>query len=205
MIYFFLSLFAWSLIPPGPMRTAPAATPAHADSAWVLDKRHSQIQFQVPRLGFSKVTGRFNTFEMSVRLDAADVTTLQVEARVEVASVDTGIDRRDEHLRSDDFFDAASHPYILFVSTAVMPRDDGTFDLVGDLTLRGVTRAVTFRTTPLGTTVWNDQRRLAFEATAIIDRTVYGVSWSRVTDRGGLIIGNEVTIQLSIEIGEEGA
>lgn len=172
------------------------------ETGWVLDKRHSQVQFQVPRLGFSTVTGRFDAFDIDVKLQPEDLTSLQVSAQVEVASVDTGIERRDDHLRSDDFFAAETYPYMTFVSTAMRAIGEDMYELTGDLTIRGVTQPVVFHTKLLGSTIWNDTQRLAFQATATIDRTVYGVSWSRVTDRGGLIIGNEVTIQLSMEIGE---
>ncbi|GAB5520029.1 MAG: YceI family protein [Rhodothermales bacterium] len=173
-----------------------------ADSSWVLDLRHSQVQFQVPRLGFSQVTGRFDTFSMKVEMEEDDLSTMSVSAEIDVNSIDTGIERRDTHLRSDDFFDAEQHPVITFQSTAIQLHEPGHFEIIGALTMRGVTREVRFATQVLGETVWNGKKRMAFQATTTLDRTDYGVSWSRVTDRGGIIIGNDVTVVLSIELGE---
>lgn len=187
------------------MLTMDESAPVDADSTWALDTRHSQIQFQVPRLGFSTVTGRFDAFEMDVELDRSDLSSLRVSATVDVASVNTGIERRDNHLRSADFFNAETHPTIEFASTDVVLTGDESLDITGELTLRGVTRTVTFHAVLLGSTVWNDKLRMAFSAEATIDRLDFGVSWSRVTDRGGIIIGNDVTIILSIEIGEREA
>jgi len=172
------------------------------DSAWVFDKRHSQVQFHVPRLGFSRVTGRFNTVDMDIRLNPDDLASLQVSATIDVASIDTGIERRDTHLRSADFFDVESHPHITFVSTGIEVVDEEQFKIIGRLTMRGVTKDVTFHATRLGSTFWGDKQRLAFSVEATLDRMDYGVSWSELTDRGGIIIGNEVTMVLSIEIGE---
>ncbi|MFO7609491.1 MAG: YceI family protein [Candidatus Krumholzibacteriia bacterium] len=176
-----------------------AALPAAA-ADWNLDASHSHVGFKVRHMAISKVKGSFGEFSATVAGEPGKPGTFNVEAAVELASVDTGNEKRDEHLRSADFFDVAQHPTMTFRSTGVtMDGDEGR--LAGELTLNGVTKPVTFDLEYAGqvTDPWGNVR-MGFAAEATIDRRDFGLTWSKALEAGGLVVDNDVEIELEIEV-----
>jgi len=176
-----------------------AAAPARA-ATYSIDTAHSQVQFRVKHLGISTVAGRFGKFSGSFDLDPSDPGTLAVSAKVDVASIDTGEPKRDEHLRSETFFDVAKFPEIAFKSTSVEALAENKLKITGDLTLHGVTRAVVLEA-EIGGAIkdpWGVPRA-AISAKTTIQRQDFGLTWNKVLDSGGLMIGNAVQVILDVE------
>lgn len=168
-------------------------------TSWTVDQAHSQVKFKVRHLGFANVEGRFKNFELVVQMNPADLKSLRATAKVDVKSIDTGIERRDDHLRSDDFFDAAGHPEITFVSTGVKDVNNKSFKLLGNLTIRGTTKPVVFDAEMLGTTVVRGKKVAGFTASTTINRFDYGLKWNSLTEAGGLVVGEDVKITIDLE------
>jgi polyisoprenoid-binding protein YceI len=165
-----------------------------------VDPSHSQVQFSVRHLGFSKVRGRFGAFDAVLGMAPGDLSTIEAEATVQIDSVDTRDEKRDAHLRSGDFFDAENHPELIFKSTGVRNVSGDQFDLAGDLTIRGTTHPVVLKATYLGeaTDPWGGER-VAFDAKTKINRKDYGLNWNTVLETGGVLVGEEVEISLEIQ------
>jgi polyisoprenoid-binding protein YceI len=166
---------------------------------WKLDPTHSEIAFSVRHLAISKVKGTFEQFDVTVTApeNPSDAT---IEATIDIASVNTRQPQRDQHLRTSDFFAADEHPQMTFVSTAFHPDEDGTFVLDGDLTLRGVTKAVSLKGDFGGiTTDGYGQTKAGVEATTKINRHDYGVSWNAALEAGGVTLGDDVTISFDLQ------
>ena len=170
-------------------------------ATYQLDADHSSIQFKIRHLTVSNVTGTFNKFKGTAAVEGEDLATLKVEVAIDAASVDTGHEKRDEHLRNADFLDVAKYPTISFVSKKVIKGDPGKLKVIGDLTLHGVTREITVDLegpTPEIKDPWGNFRRGA-TGTVKIDRRDFGITWNKALDTGGLVVGNEVGIQVDIE------
>jgi len=182
---------------PSPVDDAPAAPDI---VTWNLDGAHSEVTFSVTHLTISTVTGKFHDFAADIQMDPNDISTLQTSATVQVASVDTENERRDDHLRSADFFDAETHPEMRFASTGVSDVNSTQFTLNGDLTIKGTTRPVSFDAEMRGPVVGpQGNPRAAFTATTTISRQDFGLTWNRLTEAGGVIVGDEVTITLNVQ------
>lgn len=178
---------------------AQAAEPADR-TEWTIDASHTSVGFTVPHMVVSEVDGQFREFSGKVLLDEKDPTKSSVELTVQVASIDTGNADRDKHLRTSDFFDAENHPTITFKSTKITRAGKG-YKITGDMTIRGVTKRVVLDAT-LSDAVqnpWGKQVRGA-KLTATINRADFGVSWNKALDKGGIAVGNEVTIVVKAEI-----
>ena len=192
------SAFALLLLP---VQGSPSPAPAVADTTpmvWQIDAGHSDISFRI-RHFMSRVRGTFKQWEGSITGDSTDWTRGSVTVAIQTGSIDTGHERRDNDLRSDNFFDAANHPTITFKSTRV-DVDGPDLRITGDLTIRGVTRPVVLTGRFLGSTASGQGRvRVGFEATTKIDRTAFGVTWNRALEGGGVMLGDEVEIELAIE------
>jgi len=181
------------------------AVPAvHAASAtYTIDKSHSEVSFKV-RHFFTKVPGRFNDFAGTITYDDKNLATSAVDVTIQTASIFTNNDRRDNHLRSDDFFAADKFPTITFKSTKITPGDGGKFKIAGDLTMRGVTKPVTLDAEALGmgavTAGGNSMgTRAGFTAATTINRKDWGVSWNKVLDNGSTMLDDNVAIELNVE------
>lgn len=173
-------------------------------SVYTVDKSHSRIAFQVRHLGISKVTGVFGEYDVDLRLDPSDISTMEASANVEIASIDTGVEKRDGHLKSADFFSAESFPQMTFKSTAVRPTSDQTFELVGDLTIRDVTREIVLSGELVGPVVGPmGGTRVAFDARGTISRSEFGLTWNKLTEAGGIIVADEVDIILDLQAVKE--
>lgn len=178
---------------------ASLAAPALAGT-YALDTAHTDVLFTVKHLGINDVTGRFQTFEGAFEFDPATQTLKGMHAEIQTASVNTSNEKRDGHLKSDDFFNVDQFPVMRFVSTAVAPAGAGRFRVTGDLTIRDRTRPVTLDVTLRGTVKdpWGNDRA-AFTATGTINRQDFGVRWSKPIETGGLVVSNDVQVQISAE------
>jgi len=168
---------------------------------WQIDPAHSAARFSVRHLMISNVRGEFTKMSGSAFINPADRTNSTVEVTIEAASVNTSEPQRDEHLRSADFFDVANHPKISFQSKQVASLGAENFKLTGDLTIRGVTKEVTFEIEGPTASVkdpWGNTR-VGVSATAKINRKDFGLTWNAALETGGILVGEEVTITLDLE------
>lgn len=192
-----------SLLLPLALAAAPAPAPAADAVTWRIDTTHSELSFRVRHL-VSRVRGSFGEWGGTIVADPANLSGGSVSVQIQTGSIDTNNERRDNHLRSADFFDAASHPTISFRSTAVQARGRD-ITVRGDLTLRGVTRAVVLEGRMLEVGGLPGRRRIGFEASTTINRLDYGVAWNRAAEGGGVVLGDEVEITLAVEAVEQPA
>jgi polyisoprenoid-binding protein YceI len=184
--------------------TVPAPVPGAlaGGSSWQIDPAHSHVEFAVRHLMISSVKGAFGDVQGTVWMDESDARTVLVDVTIQVASIDTRQEQRDAHLRSVDFFDAAHFPTIAFNSrTMEGGHIDGEFRLVGDLTIRGVTREVVLYVSAEGrlTDPWGAERA-GFSAHGKIDRTDFGLTWNQALETGGVLVSNEVKISVEVEL-----
>lgn len=167
---------------------------------YTIDPSHSRLGFTVRHMGFSKVRGSFEQFEGTVHLDPEDLSTLEAEGTIRADSITTSDEKRDAHLRSEDFLDVENHPTITFTSRDVKDVDGDTFTLVGDFTLRGVTRTIELEAEFLGAgrdPFGND--KIALEARATINRKNYGLNWNAALEAGGVLVSEKVDLELEIQ------
>lgn len=165
-----------------------------------IDPDHSQVIFKVKHMGISTVSGRFDLMEGSYTFDDTDIGNSSVETTIQTASVNTNKQKRDDHLRSPDFLNVDKYPTITFKSKEVKKGSGDGFTIVGDLTINGVTKQVELdaeyggkAVDPMG------NQRTAFTAVTKIDRKDYGITWNKTLDTGGLVVGDDVKIELNIE------
>ncbi len=165
-----------------------------------FDAEHTNVGFKVSHLVFSKVSGRFNKFEGAIVLDPADLTKGSVNVTIDAASIDTNEPARDKHLRSDAFFDVETYPKISFQSTRVRKVGDRKLQIDGNLTLHGTRKPVTLDVDVLGFGPDGyGAYRAGFEARTRINRQDFDVSWNDIVEGGGLMVGDDVDIFLSVE------
>lgn len=187
-----------------PVFVAVALTLLGAGLSWAaeytIDPDHSKVLFKIRHLGISTVTGRFDKFSGAFAFDPKNIQASKVTATVEATSIDTDVAKRDEHLRSADFFDVEKFPQITFVSKEIRDAQGGKFKVAGDLTIHGVTKPVTLDVELVGTVKdpWGNERA-GFSATATINRKDFGLTWNKALETGGLLVGEEVWISLEIE------
>jgi polyisoprenoid-binding protein YceI len=175
------------------------ASPALAADTYQFDKSHTTVGFQVRHI-FTMLGGKFQDFSGTIKVDKAKPESSSVEFTIQVASISTNDPKRDEHLKSPDFFDAATHPTITFRSTAVKPAGSNVYQVTGDFTMRGVTKSITIPVTFLGEgkDPWGNEK-MGFETSTTLDRKDYGINWNKTLDQGGVLVGDEVKVQVSIE------
>lgn len=175
------------------------AVPALA-AQYEIDTAHSAISFKIKHLGISNVKGTFDDFTGTFNFDPSAPANGSVEAVIQVASISTGNEKRDEHLRAADFFDAAQFPTITFKSTGLAMTSATEGVLSGDLTMHGVTKPVSLALVFNGAIKdpWGNDKA-GFSATGTLDRTAFGLSYGKVMEGGGLMIGNDVEFALEIE------
>lgn len=171
-----------------------------AKANWSVDASHSAIEFVVKHMMIANVRGSFQSFEASVTADHEDLTTAEIDFSVDVASIATRDDGRDNHLRSADFFDVENHPKLTFKSTGATKTSDNEYDLTGDITIRGVTKPITFHVTYEGggKDPWGGERA-GFSAKGSLNRKDFGLNWNAALETGGFLVGDQVKISLEIE------
>lgn len=168
---------------------------------WIIDASHSTVTFSVRHMMISKVRGRFSRFDGTVNFDEQNPANSAVHVTIDATSIDTRDERRDGHLMSPDFLDVANYPAITFISKRVEAIDDSHGRIIGDLTIRGVTREVALEVeyngqskSPWGTI------SAGFSASTKINRKDWGLTWNVALETGGVLVGDEVTIEIEIEI-----
>jgi polyisoprenoid-binding protein YceI len=189
------------LAPPAAEPGMPTQTPSA--TTWRIDAAHSELTFRVRHL-VSRVQGTFGSWGGSIVADPASLAGGSVTVEIQTSSIDTNNERRDNHLRSADFFDAANHPTITFRSTGVVARGR-ELTLNGQLTMRGVTRPVALTGRMLEVGGAPGRRRIGFEASTTVNRLDFGVAWNRAAEGGGVVLGDEVQITLAVEAVEQPA
>lgn len=167
--------------------------------AWVIDTAHTHVGFSVKHMMISTVRGSFKSFSGTFALDAADFTKSKFEGEVEVASIDTNNADRDNHLRTNDFFDAENHPKITFKSTGIEKKGDD-YLVRGDLSIRGVTKPVEFNVEFSGVTKSPWGKTVAgLSATTTVNRKDFGVNFNALLETGGMVVGDKVKIEIEAE------
>jgi polyisoprenoid-binding protein YceI len=177
------------------------ASSARADvTEYIIDPDHSQVIFKVKHMGISTVTGRFDEFEGTYAFDEEDLSKSNVETVIRTASINTNKTKRDDHLKSPDFLDVEKNPTIIFKSKEIRNADGEDFEIVGDLTINGVTKEVVLDAEYGGSAKdpWGKERS-AFTAETTIDRKDYGITWNKTLDAGGVVVGDDVKIVLEVE------
>lgn len=172
-------------------------------TTWTIDPAHTQVGFTVKHMMITKVRGRFTGVSGQIQLDEQDPTRSVVEVDIETSSIDTRQEDRDKHLRSGDFFDVESHPSMKFRSKRVEGSSlepGSSFQITGDLTIRGVTEEVTLDAEygGIGGDPWGGQR-IAFSATGTVDRRKFGLEWNQALEAGGVLVGNDVRLELDVQ------
>jgi len=179
------------------------AMPASAQTAadtWTIDSNHTSAQFAVRHMLVSTVRGKLGKVSGTIKWDGKNVNTIQTDITIDVAGLDTGVEARDNDLRSDNFFNAATYPTIVFRSKKVIPGGNGQFKLVGDLTIRGTTREVTLDVEgPSPAQKTGNDYRTGASATGAINRRDFGLLYNRLLETGGAVVGDEVKITIDLE------
>lgn len=169
-------------------------------ATWKIDPTHSEVKFKVKHLVISTVTGHFNEFKATIDASKEDFSDAAISFSADVNSVDTKNAQRDGHLKSPDFFDAASYPELTFKSRDVTRTSPSDYIVTGDLTIRGNTREVTLNATYNGTVKgFGGVDVTGFEITGKINRQEYGLTWSALTEAGGVVVGDEVKLEIFAE------
>lgn len=170
-------------------------------STWSIDPAHSAAEFKVRHMMISNVKGHFTKITGSLTLNEADVTKSGVEAAIEAASLNTREPQRDTHLKSADFFDVEKFPTLSFKTTRITRNKDGELQVTGDLTIRGVTRSVVFeveRPSEPAQDPWGNVR-IGLSGTTKINRKDFGLTWNAALETGGVLVGDDVTINLDVQ------
>jgi polyisoprenoid-binding protein YceI len=167
---------------------------------WNLDTMHSDVQFKVKHLVISTVTGNFGKFNSEVETDGDDFSTAKIHFSIDVNSISTGSEHRDNHLKSAEFFDSANHPTIDFISSAVKRSGENNFQIEGDLTLHGVTKPVIFEA-EFGGTMKDPYGnfKAGFEVSGKINRKDFGLNWNALTEAGGVVVSEEVKLLANVQ------
>ncbi len=167
---------------------------------WNIDQTHSEVQFKVKHLVISTVTGAFKNFNGHLETDGQDFDQAEASFRLDVASIDTNVPDRDAHLKSDDFFSAEKYPEIKFTGKLIKVAEDN-YKLSGPLRIRDISKEVALDVTYGGSMVDGyGQTKAGFEITGIINRKEFGLQWNMVTEAGGVVVGDEIKLQLNIQV-----
>jgi polyisoprenoid-binding protein YceI len=176
-----------------------------ATKKWVVDPMHSEIHFKVKHLMITNVTGSFDKFDISVETENEDFMNSKINFSADIDSISTGNEQRDAHLKGEDFFDAVNHPKITFTATKYESVDnDGSYELYGDLTIKGITQHVKLDVEfggvvkdPYGNT------KAGFSINGKIKRKDFGLTWNVVTEAGGIAVSDEVRIMCEVQLIEQ--
>jgi polyisoprenoid-binding protein YceI len=173
-------------------------------ATWIIDPAHSEIGFKIKHLVISTVSGKFTSFEGKLEGEPDDLTKAKISFSADIDSISTANEQRDGHLKSADFFDAANHPKITFYSTSIAKKDEDTYKVTGDLTIKGISKPITLNIEFGG--IQNNlygQTVSGFEITGKINRQDYGLTWSAVTEAGGVVVSDDVKLAINAELVKE--
>jgi len=170
-------------------------------SKWIIDTNHSEVGFKVRHLVISTVSGKFTAFEGTVESSKDDFSDAKISFSTDIESIHTGNEQRDGHLKSADFFDAANHPKLIFVSTSVTKKDGAEFIVKGDLSIRGTTKPIELKAEFGGSQKDFYGNTIAgFEINGKINRQDFGLTWSAVTETGGIVVSDDVKLHINAEL-----
>ncbi|HEX5070271.1 MAG TPA: YceI family protein [Vicinamibacterales bacterium] len=171
-----------------------------ATTRWEIDSSHSSVHFSVRHLVIAKVRGTFERWSGTVQVPGDDFSKATVSVTIDASSIDTGVEQRDAHLKSPDFFDVAQFPELRFVGRRVQPRGGPDLDIIGDLTIKGITREVVLHAEQNGQAKdpWGNLRA-AFTVRASIDRRDFGLTWNQVLETGGVMVGDRIEIEAEVQ------
>ena len=176
-----------------------------ATKNWVIDPSHSEIQFKIKHLMITNVTGSFNIFQVSVQTEEEDFMKAKVSFTADVGSISTGNEQRDGHLKSAEFFDAATYPQVKFAATKYENVDnDGSYELYGDLTIRDITKNIKLDV-EFGGVVKDGygNTKAGFSINGKINRKDFGLTWSAITEAGGIVVSDDVKIACEVQLIEQ--
>jgi len=180
--------------------TTSTSTPT-STVTWNIDPAHSAAEFKVKHMMISNVKGSFNGISGTLIEDTADPTRSQIDATIDIGTLNTGDAQRDTHLKSADFFHHEQHPHMTFKSTKVEKKGEGEYAVTGDLTMHGITRPVTFAVegpSAPGKDPWGNTR-IGLSATTKIHRKDFGLTWNAALETGGILVGDDVQISLDVQ------
>jgi polyisoprenoid-binding protein YceI len=171
---------------------------------WKIDSVHSEVKFKVKHLVVSTVTGQFKKFDANIETNSDDFENAKITFEADVNSIDTREPQRDTHLKSADFFDAANHPKLLFVSKSFKKKSGSSYELTGEITIRGITKEIKLDVEYNGTIKGMDGNAVAgFEISGRLNRMDFGLKWNALTEAGGIVVSNEVKLEISLELHKE--
>jgi polyisoprenoid-binding protein YceI len=172
---------------------------------WNIDAEHSNIQFKVRHLMVSNVKGVFGKVQGVITIDDKDITRSSANVSIDTASINTGVAKRDDHLRSADFFDVSKYPTMTYTSKKVVTMGAGKLKMVGDLTIHGITREAAFDVEGPSQEIKDPQGKMrrGASATTMINRKDFGLTWNKALETGGVVVGDEVTITIEVEMIKE--
>ncbi len=174
--------------------------PLQGVTKWTVDKPHSFVKFSVSHMVVSEAEGTFKVFDGTVEHTKADLSDAKINFSIDVNSINTENENRDKHLKSDDFFNAEKFPTMKFESTSLQPLGNNKYKLTGNLTIRDITKPVTFDVTYGGTITSQGKTKAGFKATTTLNRFDYNLKWSAATETGGMVVGKEVEVSLKLEL-----
>ena len=167
---------------------------------WKIDPAHSEINFKVKHLVVSTVRGHFKNFDATIEAEKDDFSDAKIKFEADIKSIETSNDQRNNHLKSPDFFDAEKYPNMTFISKSVKKISENEYKVKGDLTIRGVTKEITLDVNYNGTVEGlNNSIVAGFEVTGKLNRMDYGLKWNGLTETGGVVVSNEVKIEILAE------
>lgn len=171
-----------------------------ASTTWAIDPTHSEISFKVKHMMFTNVSGKFGKYAATVVTEDDNFDNAHIEFSADIDSVDTRNADRDTHLKSPDFFDAASHPKMTFKSTSFKKVDEGNYQLTGDLNLKGVSKSVTFPVefSGLMTDPWGNSK-VGLNIEGKLNRKDWGLNWNSAIEAGGVLVGEEVRLEIQLQ------
>lgn len=171
-----------------------------AKSVWNVDASHSALEFKVKHMMMANVRGQFHDFQANITADPEDLTTAEIDFTVNVNSIDTKDEQREGHLKSADFFDVENYPNLTFKATKIERKSNNEYAMTGDMTIRGVTKPVTFNVTSegIGKDPWGNERA-GFTAAGSLNRKEFGLNWNALLETGGVLVGEQVKINVEIE------
>ena len=172
---------------------------------WSVDTVHSNVDFTVRHMMVSKVRGSFTDFDAKIEADVNDLTSASITFTIQVASVDTKNESRDNHLRSGDFFDADNHPTLTFQAKEITRKKGDIYEMTGDVTLRGVTNEETFTVEFEGVAKdpMSGAEKAGFSVDGKIKRTEYGLNWNAALEKGGVLVSDDVNIHLDLQLAKD--
>jgi len=170
-------------------------------ATYKIDAMHSDVTFKVKHLMISTVTGSFTGFDATLEAEQDDLSDAKISFSADINTISTGNEQRDGHLKSEDFFDAAKYPTLSFVSTSFKKIDGSDYELAGNLTIKDVTKPVVLAVEYGGTmTDFYGQFKAGFDISGKISRSEFGLTWSAVTEAGGVVVSDEVKLNFSIQM-----